>query len=58
MLWALVLWLQLLVVLAVAAVWAWFRWGRAQAWIVFTPPLILVGLGVAGELARLLPNVM
>lgn len=58
MLWALVLWLQLLVLLAVAAVWAWFRWGRAQAWIVFTPPLILVGLGAAGELARLLPNVM
>jgi LPXTG-site transpeptidase (sortase) family protein len=57
-LWALVLWLQALVLLAVAAVWAWYRWGRPQAWIVFAPPLLLVGIGAAGELARLLPNVM
>jgi sortase A len=57
-LWALVLWLQVLVLVAVGSVWAWYRWGRAQTWIVFTPPLLLVGLGTAGELARLLPNVM
>ena len=56
--WVLALWLQLLLVLAVATVWAWFRWGRAQTWIVFTPLLILVGLGAAGEIARLLPNLL
>ncbi|MEI6402112.1 MAG: class E sortase [Actinomycetota bacterium] len=57
-LWALVLWLQLLILLALAAVWSWHRWGRAQAWLVFLPPLLLVGLAVAGEIARLLPNLL
>jgi hypothetical protein len=57
-LWVLALWLQLLLVLVMAALWAWFRWGRAQTWIVFTPLLILVGLGAAGEIARLLPNLL
>lgn len=57
-LWALALWLQLVVVLSFGAVWAWHRWGRAQAWLVFLPPLLLVGLAVAGEIARVLPNLM
>jgi hypothetical protein len=57
-LWALALWLQLLIALSVAAVWAWHRWGRAQTWIVFLPPLLLVGLAAAGEVARLLPNLL
>ena len=43
-LWALVLWLQVLILLSLGAVWAWHRWGHAQAWIVFLPPLLLVGL--------------
>jgi sortase A len=55
-LWVLVLWLQALIALAIGAVWAWHRWGRAQAWVVFLPPLLLVGLAAAGEVARLLPN--
>jgi len=56
--WALVLWLQCLVLLAVSAVWSWHRWGRAQSWIVFVPPLLLVGLATTGEAMRLFPNVM
>jgi len=44
--------------LSVGAVWAWHRWGHAQAWIVFLPPLLLVGLATSGEVARLLPNLL
>ena len=57
-LWALALWLQLLTLLAVGAVWAWHRWGRAQAWVVFVPPLLFVGVAAAGESARLMPNLL
>jgi hypothetical protein len=55
-LWALVLWMQVLIALAFGAVWSWHRWGHVQTWIVFLPPLILVGLATSGEVARLLPN--
>lgn len=55
-LWVLVLWLQALIAISIGAVWAWHRWGRAQTWIVLLPPLALVGLATAGEVARLLPN--
>jgi hypothetical protein len=55
-LWALALWLQLLTLLAIAAVWAWVRWSRPHAWVVFVPILVVVALEVAGEAARLLPN--
>ena len=57
-LWALALWLQLMTLLSLGAVWAWHRWGHAQAWIVFLPPLLLVGLATSGEVARLLPNLL
>jgi hypothetical protein len=57
-LWALVLWLQALIAVGLAAVWAWHRWGRAQAWIVFLPPLMLVGIFVANQATRLLPNLL
>ena len=57
-LWALALWLQALVLLSLGLVWAWHRWGRAQAWIVFFPPLLLIGLAASGEAARLLPNLL
>lgn len=55
-LWALVLWLQLLIGLSVLSVWCWHRWGRIHTWIVFVPTLALVGLHVTEEAARLLPN--
>lgn len=57
-LWALALWLQALILLSVGAAWSWNRWSRAASWIVFFPPLLLVGLSAAGEVARLLPNVL
>jgi len=57
-LWVLAFWLQALIALALAAVWAWHRWGRAQAWVVFLPALALVGLSASGEVARLLPNLL
>ena len=57
-LWALALWLQALIGLSVGAVWGWHRWGRAQAWVVFLPPLLLVGLMTTSELTRLLPNLL
>jgi hypothetical protein len=57
-LWAFALWLQLLIGLSFGVVWAWHRWGRAQAWVVFLPLLILVGLAASGEAARLLPNLL
>ncbi len=56
--WVLVLWLQALIGLSIGAIWAWHRWGHAQAWIVFLPPLLLVGLATSGEVARLLPNLL
>lgn len=57
-LWVLAFWLQALIALALGAVWAWHRWGRAQAWVVFLPALLLVGLSASGEVARLLPNLL
>ncbi len=56
--WALALWMQALILLSVGVIWGWLRWGRAQAWIVFTPPLALVGLSASGELAKVLPNLL
>ena len=57
-LWALALWLQALIVVVLGATWAWHRWGRARAWVVFLPLLLLVGLYTSGEAARLLPNLL
>jgi len=55
---ALVLWLQALVVVTFGATWAWHQWGRAKAWIVCLPPLLLVGLSASAEAAHLLPNLL
>lgn len=57
-LWALALWLQALIALSVALVWSWGRWGRARTWIVFLAPSLFVTLGTAGEIVRLLPNLL
>lgn len=57
-LWVLALWLQALIALSLGVAWAWHRWGRPQAWVVFLPPLLLVGLSASGEAARLLPNLL
>lgn len=55
-LWALALWIQLATLLSMGALWVGARWGRPQAWLVFTPPLLLVGISVSSELVRVLPN--
>ncbi|MGW2820105.1 sortase [Streptomyces sp. NPDC001443] len=56
--WPLVLWLQALLAAAVAAVWAWHRWGRHQTWIVFAPVVAVLGLQVATRTTELLPNLL
>jgi len=47
-----------LMLLSIGGIWAWHRWGHAQAWVVFLPPLLLVGLAASGEAVRLLPNLL
>ena len=49
-LWALALWVLVLAVLVGAAVWTWRRRGRAQAWIVFTAPVLLVWMFIADQI--------
>ncbi len=55
---ALLLWSQLLLILAIAMAWVRAVWGRWQSWIVCVPILGFVGFQVAGLVARLLPNLM
>lgn len=53
----LVLWAQAFLLAALAAVWAWFRWGHRQAWLVGVPVLAILGILVADHVAALLPNI-
>jgi sortase A len=57
-LWALVLWLQALIFVAVGAVWAWHRWGRYQALVVLVPVTALVAYFGANQFMKLLPNLL
>ncbi len=57
-LWALVLWLEALVIVVLGLVWAWHRWSRVKAWVVFVPLVVVVGLATSREVARLLPNML
>jgi sortase A len=54
----LMLWSELLLVLAVALAWVRAVWGRWQTWIVAMPVLGVVGFIVAGQIAQLLPNLL
>jgi LPXTG-site transpeptidase (sortase) family protein len=54
--WSLVLWMQVLLAGTLGAIWAWFRWGRVQTWVVFSPLLLLAAIRAASEFLRLLPN--
>ncbi|WP_053746799.1 sortase [Streptomyces sp. NRRL WC-3618] len=56
--WPLVMWLQALLLAAVAAVWTWHRWGRHQTWIVFAPVVAVLGLQVTTRATELLPNLL
>lgn len=58
MLWALVFALQLLIVVEIAAIWAYRRVGLEKTWIVFIPIFLLTGLLVSDQLVRLLPNLL
>jgi hypothetical protein len=57
-LWVLVLYLQLVTLAVVGAVYCWRRWGRPQTWIVFFPVLVLLAFEVSSQIGRLLPNLM
>lgn len=52
----LVLWLQGVLVVALGAVLAWYRWGRWQTWLVFGPLALFVGYFTANQITLLLPN--
>lgn len=54
----LLLWSQLLLLIAVVLAWVRAVWGRWQSWLVCVPILGFVGFQVAGLAARLLPNLM
>ena len=54
----LIFWLEGLVLVALAAAWAWVRWGRFEAWIVGTPVFLAVLWGTSDALARFLPNLL
>jgi sortase A len=55
---AFVFWMAGLVLLGVAAIWAWVRWGRFQTWIVGAPVFLAVLWGMSDALMRLLPNLL
>jgi sortase A len=57
-LWVLGLLLLGVAIVATAAVWTWRRRGHAQAWIVFTAPLLLLWMFTCDQIARLLPNLL
>jgi len=50
--------LELMVVVAVGAVWVWKRWSHQATLIVFGPILAAVGLACADRICDLLPNLM
>ncbi|RNL63274.1 class E sortase [Nocardioides marmoriginsengisoli] len=54
----LLLWSQLLLLLAVLLAWVRAVWGRWQSWMVCVPILGFVGFQVAGLVAQLLPNLI
>jgi len=56
--WALVFALQFLVVVQVAAVWAYNRLGAQKTWVVFVPVGLLAVLYVTNQLTLLLPNLL
>ncbi len=57
-LWLLGLLSVALVAVFAGAVWVWRRRGHAQAWIIFTAPLVLLWMFVVDQIARLLPNLL
>ena len=56
--WALVFALQFLLLVELAAVWAYRRVGLRKTWTVFLPVVTVGGLFVADQVVRLLPNLL
>jgi sortase A len=54
----LVLWGEALLVAAIGITWLRSQWGRWQTWTVAVPVLGYLGVEVADQVARLLPNLM
>lgn len=52
------LWAQLLLVASIATVWLLIRWGRWQTWLVALPVLLFIGISLANDAIRLLPNLV
>jgi LPXTG-site transpeptidase (sortase) family protein len=52
------LWLQGLLVAAVALTWTFRRWGRWQTWICGLPVLTAIVVGLSGAATGLLPNLL
>lgn len=53
-----VLWGQGLILVVAGLSWCRARWGRWQTWIVAIPVLGFLGLSIADQVTRLLPNIM
>jgi sortase A len=53
-----VLWGQLLVLIAFALSWLWTAWGKWQTWIIAVPAIGFLVLSIADQATRLLPNLM
>jgi sortase A len=53
-----VLWGQLLVLVAFALSWLWTAWGRWQTWVIAVPAVGFLVLCIADQATRLLPNLM
>ncbi len=53
-----VLWGQLLVLIACALSWLWTAWGRWQTWVIAVPAIGFLVLSIADQATRLLPNLM
>jgi sortase A len=52
-----IFWLQALLLVSIAVVWMWFRWGRVQSWLVGVPVAFAILWALSTETIRLMPNV-
>lgn len=55
---ALIFWLEGLVLVTFAASWTWVRWGRFETWVVGAPVFLAVLWGTSDALMRFLPNLL
>jgi LPXTG-site transpeptidase (sortase) family protein len=53
-----VLWGQLLVLIAGGLSWLWTAWGKWQTWVIAIPTVGFLMLSIADQATRLLPNLM